>query len=796
MPLAACRLNYVSNKDDSSDDGSRGTGYAVATFSSRTGALAAIEQLDGLPVKVSPMLSGSIAEYSTFRLRWCLKFPVLRLLDLSPELRHEDLYQGLSSLAELKSVEIPRDLNGVQGSYAIVTFKHRAQACDVQRQLSLNLLMLAGYAIPVCAAFEPGAIDDDFDPVLVASSEEDAGLSSSIASTPPLRCWPDDLLLLGGSLAGGGVGGPGAILVPRQHPAILAVFDGADKSRSDGPVSDLADDAGKTDCDLAGPLVRSPTVAEFVHCGARVTVSKHATFRDSAKNLRRDALSSTGLSGDGSESALPPSRAAARLASVVSQQPRFAQPGSLEFDFACAWRKLQDIEAVERSRLMMEQEERRAELLASQYATVGQIAYVLDGVEKWRSLLLHQAQHIATTGTGEVADLRAALNALTAHASEAITSRDPLGETDDKGSLDANRDHGDDTPAMSPGAQSAQPAAQELLPTVAVTDRGGEASAGSLLGLPSDTLLPPRARESLVTEREVHVEQVPWVGNTLGQSAMPSVTGPAFHLFDGPHVSLPYPDAISLMPSATSFRYMPASVLAASDPLHASDSRSVFSASADHLNPPIVGSLLGDPGKDDALQMRAALLMKPSALPDDRLAERTRVTTTNRSRSRSRSPSARSLTHPLSRPIRRDAIGHDARIHANLDDRPRSRSRSPARKSQLHRYNGSRESSPDRLRDSIAVYYDLLKDRSKQPVLTGTIALPYNSYSAQQKEFFFIKLDPEFHNLPLPPGDIFAHKSELNRGASFRPGARVQFKLAPSTKKASAFLGIDVRIIG
>jgi hypothetical protein len=93
VPLAACRLNYVSNKDDSSDDGSRGTGYAVATFSSRTGALAAIEQLDGLPVKVSPMLSGSIAEYSTFRLRWCLKFPVLRLLDLSPELRHEDLYQ-------------------------------------------------------------------------------------------------------------------------------------------------------------------------------------------------------------------------------------------------------------------------------------------------------------------------------------------------------------------------------------------------------------------------------------------------------------------------------------------------------------------------------------------------------------------------------------------------------------------------------------------------------------------------------------------------------------------------------
>ena len=87
-------------------------------------------------------------------------------MDLSPEVKAADLklvsggcrvtlrytathpyastLQALGSLAELQSLEMARGLGGVQGSSAVATFKRRAQAANVQRQLSLNLFMLAG----------------------------------------------------------------------------------------------------------------------------------------------------------------------------------------------------------------------------------------------------------------------------------------------------------------------------------------------------------------------------------------------------------------------------------------------------------------------------------------------------------------------------------------------------------------------------------------------------------------------------------------------------------------------------
>jgi hypothetical protein len=280
--------------------------------------------------------------------------------------------QAVSSLAEVDSVKLVRDLDSVQGTQAVVTFKHRSQAADVQRQLALNLFMLAGacvgnvvarvrlvmdscieyfagYAIPVQAVFEHGAIDDDFDPALLHQrgqlDPDHSAETSRPVTSAELLCWPDDMVLLGGSLAGEGWGGPGAMLVPRAHPDIIGALAAEALSTGSGGDNDA-------------PAAADESMRQFQHCGVKVTVSKHAPPRDSTKDRRRQLLTTT---------ALPLPRAAARLASSVAQQPRFAQPGekvalaaqrcspsfgsrtflvfiltgTLEFDYACAWRRLQ-----------------------------------------------------------------------------------------------------------------------------------------------------------------------------------------------------------------------------------------------------------------------------------------------------------------------------------------------------------------------------------------------------------------------------------------------------------------------
>ena len=78
-------------------------GYATATFTTRTSAHAAMETLDGLPIQVGPNVPSSRTDSSSpdessqaqaiFNFRWLLKHPVLRLGDLSPEVKVEDLKQ-------------------------------------------------------------------------------------------------------------------------------------------------------------------------------------------------------------------------------------------------------------------------------------------------------------------------------------------------------------------------------------------------------------------------------------------------------------------------------------------------------------------------------------------------------------------------------------------------------------------------------------------------------------------------------------------------------------------------------
>lgn len=212
---------------------------------------------------------------------------------------------------------------------------------------AISSLHCAGYAIPVRAVFDAGAVNDDFDPALLIESDKDDPLAAELDRTASAagsagfgfaRCWPDDLVLLGGSLAPGD--GPGALLVPRAHPAIVAAL-GAESDAFAAAASTKGVDLGGYD-DATAQGARF-----FSHCGVVISIAKHAPpLLDTMDKLRRDVLRGTpavapvGVADGGDAPAQQP-RAAARLARFVSQQPRFAQPGSLEFDFACEWRLLQ-----------------------------------------------------------------------------------------------------------------------------------------------------------------------------------------------------------------------------------------------------------------------------------------------------------------------------------------------------------------------------------------------------------------------------------------------------------------------
>ena len=215
-------------------------------------------------------------------------------------------------------------------------------------------MFVAGYAIPVRASFEFGAIDDDFDAALLSASLQ--GPSSPLGAAQ-VHCWPDDFVLLGGSLAAGD--GPGALLVPRAHPAVVAALgaeaEAASKAAAFGkrPFSARAtrDESASGERGLV-TVISSPESSTicFSHGVTLLSVSKHAPLAVfKTDKLRRDAIRgipSVGLVSESSDdpatqAAMQQPRAAARISHVLSQQPRFAQPGTLEFDFACEWRKLQ-----------------------------------------------------------------------------------------------------------------------------------------------------------------------------------------------------------------------------------------------------------------------------------------------------------------------------------------------------------------------------------------------------------------------------------------------------------------------
>ena len=258
-----------------------------------------------------------------------------------------------------------------------------------------------GYAIPVRAVFETGAVNDDFDASLLLDATHTDPLHQELrdpddatSAAGMARCWPDDLVLLSGALSTPD-GGAAALLVPRAHPAIVASL-GAEKAavESAGLSSGAQAVEGSVGSSTSAPsLVEGDAMIQgaasasfFTHCGTVISVSKHAPPATSMTDaLRRDALRGAAvvpvpagtLAAEDTEAAASTAattaatqqpRAAARLANVVSQQPRFAQPGTLEFDLACEWRQLQDQEAVERSLLSTVHEERRALLLAQQRA--------------------------------------------------------------------------------------------------------------------------------------------------------------------------------------------------------------------------------------------------------------------------------------------------------------------------------------------------------------------------------------------------------------------------------------------
>lgn len=255
------------------------------------------------------------------------------------------------------------------------------------------------------AVFEPGAIDDDFDASLLTDASRLDPLIRELNTCPDVAAqagfasmWPDDLVLLGGTLAPGN--GPGALLVPRATPTIAAAFFADSEERAHA--AHIIDGATVAN-NAAGVLC-------FTHCGVLITAAKHApppaSMTESLRQSLRGGAAGTavatldGVTGSDDASSLSQPRAAARLSHFVSQQPRFAQPGTLEFDFASEWRKMQvgsiaslceesigagslvlhpqNSEDIERALLAALHEERRAHLLARQRAAYADICVGLQ----------------------------------------------------------------------------------------------------------------------------------------------------------------------------------------------------------------------------------------------------------------------------------------------------------------------------------------------------------------------------------------------------------------------------------
>lgn len=184
----------------------------------------------------------------------------------------------------------------------------------------------------MCAVYEPGAVDDDFDAALLARDRTLPPTPEEAAATGLARCWPDDYVLLNGSLMPGE--GPAALLVPRESPAVDAPM-----TAELGAMAQAAAHSGPIPLVPGADAASAPTVY-LSHGDAVISISKHAPPpASSTDNIRRDIA--RGTQGDTSAAAAGAPRAAARLSHFVSQQPRFAQPGTLEYDFALEWRKLQ-----------------------------------------------------------------------------------------------------------------------------------------------------------------------------------------------------------------------------------------------------------------------------------------------------------------------------------------------------------------------------------------------------------------------------------------------------------------------